>query len=66
MRRVSIALKVDQHAGNTRKANKREIDPEGGSIRRSDDRRDIRIIARRAALSVDAHFRDEASSLKLA
>jgi hypothetical protein len=30
MRRVSIALEVDQHAGNTRKANKREIDPKDG------------------------------------
>jgi hypothetical protein len=30
MRRVSIALEIDQHAGNTRKANKREIEPEGG------------------------------------
>jgi hypothetical protein len=27
MCRVSIALEVDQHAGNTRNANKCEIDP---------------------------------------
>jgi hypothetical protein len=30
MRRASMALEIDQHAGNTRKANKREIDPEDG------------------------------------